>query len=257
MAAIDRAERGALITAAVLMAVFLAAIVYAAARLNISVPTCVTTLAPFKTGSLIDKGNQHYEVHVVAKMWAFDPAEIRLPPGSDVDIYLSALDVTHGMYVEHTNVNLMAVPGAVNAATVHFDKEGQYNVVCHEYCGAGHHFMMGKFIIAPGPASIAVASSGALGGAVSHGQQLFAQRACDSCHSVDGSPGLGPTMKGLFGSTVELADGSKRVADDAYLAESIREPDDVIVKGYDKTMPEEPISDEELKALVDYIKTLS
>ncbi len=257
MAVIDKAERLPLITAAVLMAVFLGAIVYAATRLNISVPTCVTNIAPFKTGSLLHKGNGHYEVHIVAKMWAFDPSEIRLPPGADVDIYLSALDVTHGMYIEHTNVNLMAVPGAVNAATVRFDKEGQYNVICHEYCGAGHHFMMAKFVIAPGPASIVAAAVGPPGGPVSRGQQLFAQRACDSCHSVDGSPGLGPTLKGLFGSTVELADGSKRVADDAYLTESIREPDDVIVKGYEKTMPEEPIGDDELKALVDYIKTLS
>ncbi len=257
MAAIDKAERVPLITAAVLMAVFFAVIVYAATRLNISVPTCVTNVAPFKTGSLLDKGNHHYEVHIVAKMWTFDPTEIHLPPGSDVDIYLSALDVTHGMYIEHTNVNLMAVPGAVNAASVRFDKEGQYNVICHEYCGAGHHFMMGKFVIAPGPASVVTAALGAPGTAGSRGQQLFTQRACDSCHTVDGSPGLGPTLKGLFGSTVELADGSKRVADDAYLAESIREPDDVIVKGYEKTMPEEPITDEDVRALVDYIKTLS
>ena len=118
----DRAEGTALVIAGVLMAVFFAALVYAAAGLNISLPTCVTDVAPFKQGKIIDKGNNHYEVHMVAKMWAFDPAVVRLPPGADVDVYLSALDVTHGMYIEHTNVNLMAVPGSVNAARVRFDK---------------------------------------------------------------------------------------------------------------------------------------
>src|SRR5512140_1560013 len=191
----DRSERGVLITAGLLMSLFLAALVYSATRLKISVPTCVTSVAPFKQGQLIDKGNQHYEVHMVAKMWAFDPSEIRLPPGSEVDLYLSALDVTHGMYIEHTNVNLMAVPGSVNAARVKFDNEGEYNVICHEYCGAGHHLMMGKFVIAPGAAAIPgrPPAPGAPGAAVSLGQQLFEEKGCNACHTTDGSPSIGPT----------------------------------------------------------------
>ncbi len=255
----DTAERTPLIIAVLLMAVFLATLVYAAVRLNISVPTCVTDVAPFQQGKLIDKGNQHYEVHLVAKMWAFDPPEVRLPPGSEVDIYLSALDVVHGMYIEHTNVNLMAVPGSVNAARVRFDREGQYDVICHEYCGAGHHLMMGKFVIAPGPAAIPAPPPrvGVAGGPTSLGQQLFEAKGCNACHSTDGSPGLGPTMKGLFGGTVELSDGSTRIADDHYLEEAIREPNEEIVKGYQPVMPEESLSRDEVRALVDYLKTLS
>ncbi len=249
----DRSEQVALVGAGLLMAVFLAALVYAATRLHILVPTCVTDVAPFSEGQIIDKGNQHYEVHVVAKMWAFDPPEIRLPPGSDVDIYLSAADVTHGMYIEHTNVNLMAVPGSVNAARVRFDDEGEYPVICHEYCGAGHHFMMGKFVIVRGAA---VASQEGKN-AAALGQQLFVQKGCSACHSTDGSASVGPTVKGIFGSTVVLADGSQRAADEAYLVEVIREPGKAILKDYPPVMPLVPLTDPEVQALVEYLESLS
>lgn len=253
----DTAERIPFIAAGALMAIFLAAVVYSATRLNISIPTCVTGIAPFTQGQLIDKGDQHYELHVVAKMWAFDPPEVRLPPGAEVDIYLSALDVTHGMYIEHTNVNLMAVPGAVNAARVKFDREGQYNIICHEYCGSGHHFMMGKFVIAPGVAMLVGRAPGTAAGAGSFGAQLFEQKGCNACHTTDGSASLGPTLKGLFGSTVELADGSKEFANDHYLSEAIREPNEEIVNGYQPIMPQQSLTDDEVRALVDYMKTLS
>ncbi len=255
----DTAERIPLVTAGLLMALFLAMMVYSAVRLNISIPTCVTNLRPFQQGQLIDKGNQQYEVHMVAKMWAFDPPEVRLPPGSEVDIYLSALDVIHGVYIEHTNVNLMAVPGSVNAARVRFDQQGQYNVICHEYCGTGHHFMMAKFVIAPGAATIPAPAPqlGIAGETMSRGQQLFEDKGCNACHTTDGSPGLGPTLKGVFGRRVELTDGSHRIADEHYLSEAIREPNEEIVKGYEPVMPEVPLSAEEVRALVDYLKTLS
>jgi cytochrome c oxidase subunit II len=248
---VDRTERTVLVAAAALMAVFFAALVYAATQLRMSVPTCVTDVAPFKEGRVIDKGNNHYEVHMVAKMWAFDPPEVRLPPGAEVDLYLSALDVTHGLYIEHTNVNLMAVPGSVNAARFRLDAEGEYRAICHEYCGSGHHFMMGKFIVSSAPAPQAVAATGA-----ALGQQLFEQMGCPACHSLDGSASVGPTMKGIFGRTVKLADGSTKVADEHYLDEAIREPGEEIVEGFPPAMPEQSASAAEVHALVEYLETL-
>lgn len=255
----DRAERAAVITAAALMCAFFAALVYAAAGLRIALPTCVTDVAPFKEGKIIDKGNNHYEVHMVARMWAFDPPEVRLPPGSDVDLYLSALDVTHGLYIEHTNVNLMAVPGSVNAARIHFDKEGAYDVICHEYCGIGHHNMMGKFVIAKG-ATVAAAAAPAAAGAMNAaqlGRTLFDSKGCAACHTVDGSAGVGPTMKGIFGHETEMEDGSRILFDDAHVAEEIREPGKHVVKGFPPVMPQLPLTDAEVNALVAYLKTLS
>jgi cytochrome c oxidase subunit 2 len=242
-----------------LMASFFGALVYSATGLGISLPTCVTAVVPFKKGEVIDKGDNRYEVHMVARMWAFDPPEVHLPPGADVDVYLSARDVIHGMYIEHTNVNLMGVPGTVNAARVRFDQEGEYPVICHEYCGVGHQNMMGKFVIARGAVPTPSAPPGGAppSSAAELGKKLFETRGCDACHSVDGSEGVGPTMKGLYGREVEMEDGSTEPADETHLEEDIRDPSKRIVKGFQPLMPELPLTDEEVKALVAYIKALS
>jgi cytochrome c oxidase subunit 2 len=64
------------------------------------------------------------------------------------------------------------------------------------------------------------------------GGKLYASLGCQGCHSLDGSQGTGPTFKGLFGSTVKLANGKSVKADTAYLIESIVLPDKQIVQGY-------------------------
>jgi cytochrome c oxidase subunit 2 len=76
-----------------------------------------------------------------------------------------------------------------------------------------------------------------------------------ACHSVDGSRGAGPTWQGLFGKTESLADGSSAQVDDAFLKNEIRNPQARIVKGYAPIMPKVEMTDEELDALVAYIKS--
>lgn len=154
----ERNERLVVIVSGMVMTLFLSALIYAASGLGIGVPTCVD-VTPFTEGKVIDKGNNHYEVHLVARMWAFDPSEIRLPTGAEVDLYVSALDVTHGVYLEGTDVNLMAVPGSVNAARLRFDEPGTHAVICHEYCGIGHQFMAGRFVIGEPPPAAALAGA--------------------------------------------------------------------------------------------------
>ena len=88
------------------------------------------------------------------------------------------------------------------------------------------------------------------------GEVLAGQRGCVACHSVTGRAGVGPTWKGLAGSTVALADGSQIVADEAYLARSIREPSAQIVKGFTTQMPQLGLADSDVVALVAYIESL-
>ena len=64
------------------------------------------------------------------------------------------------------------------------------------------------------------------------GTQLYRSDGCSACHSLSGSAGAGPTLKGLAGSSVALADGSTVTADDAYLTRSITDADAQVVKGY-------------------------
>ncbi len=143
----ERHERRILVVSGTLMGLFLVLLVYSALGLGQAVPTCVTDVQPFPQGKVERRGPQQFDVYMVARMWFFDPGEIRVPPGAEIALYVSALDVTHGVYIEGTNVNLMAVPGAVNYARFRLDREGEYRVFCHEYCGLGHQNMAGKIVV--------------------------------------------------------------------------------------------------------------
>jgi cytochrome c oxidase subunit II len=146
----DKSEQLALILSGLILVVFMGAIVYAAAAEDIDVPTCITDMDPFTTDTLFQTGEDTYEIHMVARMWAFQPSTIRLPAGSTVDLYVTSQDIIHGFKVERKNVNLMAVPGAINYIRITFNEPGEYLFACHEFCGAAHHTMAGRFIIEEG-----------------------------------------------------------------------------------------------------------
>ena len=91
------------------------------------------------------------------------------------------------------------------------------------------------------------------------GQGLYAALGCQSCHSLDGSKSSGPTFKGLAGSKVQLTNGQTVTADDAYLLESIVDPDKEIVKGYQpgvmsSVIKKGQVPEDQAKQLVDFIK---
>lgn len=94
------------------------------------------------------------------------------------------------------------------------------------------------------------------------GKKLFSDQACNSCHTVDGTTGVGPTLKGLYNKDVTLQDGKTVKADESYIKESITNPDAKIVKGYtagvmEAAVPQSLRNDQaKVDALVEYIKTL-
>src|SRR5471030_1031934 len=67
--------------------------------------------------------------------------------------------------------------------------------------------------------------------------RLLETKECMTCHSIDGSEGIGPTFKGIFGRTTKLTNGSTVAADEAYLRESIVKPEAKIVATFDDVMP--------------------
>ncbi len=143
----DRFEKFALMLSIVLVLIFFSATLIASSGFGIKVPTCITNVPPFKEPKVIKHSDKHYEIHYVAKMWVFEPMEVEIPVGSTVDIYLVSTDVQHGFDIVGKNVNLMAIPGTINYARVKFDEPGEYLIVCHEYCGIGHHAMRGKIVV--------------------------------------------------------------------------------------------------------------
>jgi cytochrome c oxidase subunit 2 len=90
---------------------------------------------------------------------------------------------------------------------------------------------------------------------VAQGQGLAQSLGCLACHSVDGSKGVGPSWQGLYGETVTFADGSTIKADEGYIKDSILNPSAKIVKGYAAVMPAFTPSEQELNALIAFIKS--
>lgn len=92
-------------------------------------------------------------------------------------------------------------------------------------------------------------------GDVEAGRALW-QAQCMACHTIDGADGLGPTWQGLWMAEVPLEDGSTVVADEAYIVESIREPNAKIHEGYMPVMPAFDLSDDEIADVIAFIQTL-
>ena len=100
-------------------------------------------------------------------------------------------------------------------------------------------------------------SEPALSAAGETGREVIRTNGCSACHGRSGQGGPGPAFTGLFGSTVELADGSTVVADADYLFESIREPSAKVVAGYGFPMPGNDLSDTEIESVITYIQELA
>lgn len=92
------------------------------------------------------------------------------------------------------------------------------------------------------------------------GESLAARNGCVSCHTITGAASVGPTWLGLFGKNETLADGSTVLVDEDYLRESIVDPNAKIVKGFAAgIMPptfRQSLSDDQIEAIIEYIKTL-
>ena len=216
------------------------------------VANCVSGMKPFEKGEVIQLSPTHYEIHYVARMWSYEPADVNIPPFSTVDIYLTSADVVHGFIVPGTNVNMMAVPGTVNYVRTRFVKPGVHPVYCHEYCGAGHQQMSGMIHVSYPAEHIeqSVAET------IPLGRRIMNEKGCIACHTVDGTGSTGPTFKGLYGSTVTLADGSTATANDKYLKESMLQPMAKVVKGFQPIMPTFQLTEDDIRNVTEYIKTL-
>jgi cytochrome c2 len=125
-----------------------------------------------------------------------------------------------------------------------------------------HHGRSHARTVSPSAAPAATTTTLATASPAAQGARLFAADSCSSCHSLDGTRGVGPTIKGLAGSKVVLSDGRTVTADDAYLARSITTPDAEIVKGYQKGIMSAAVASfglngkpQDVDALVAFIKS--
>lgn len=215
---------------------------------------------------------QAMEIKVTAQQftWTFEypdygvvSKELYLPEGKQAILKMQSRDVIHSFWVPEFRIKQDIVPGRTTEYRITPTLIGGYKVRCAELCGASHAYMLADIQVvsqADFDTWMAARQEEALAAANTpegRGEALVSQNGCLGCHTVDGSANQGPTWLGLYGSQVQLADGSVVTADDAFITESILQPQAKIVAGFETVqMPVYEFSEEQLADIIAYIGTL-
>jgi cytochrome c oxidase subunit II len=86
------------------------------------------------------------DIYLLGRMWNWTPI-LKLKKGAEYTLHLSSLDVNHGFALYPININFQVVPGYDYGLKVTPTEAGDFRIVCNEFCGIGHHLMLGKVIV--------------------------------------------------------------------------------------------------------------
>ena len=207
------------------------------------------------------------EVYVVAKQWMWkiehmegqrEINELHVPTGQNVKLILTSQDVIHSFFIPAFRIKQDVLPGRYTTLWFNATTPGTYHLFCAEYCGTSHSGMIGNIVVMEPQAYSQWMSGGPAAPLPEAGKQLFASLGCSTCHRFD-VQGRGPNLTAVYNKPVLLEDGRTVIADENYVRESILNPTAKIVNGFKPVMPtfQGIVSDEQLNALVAYIKSLS
>lgn len=209
------------------------------------------------------------EVHVFGRQWSWEFVyksgksagnEFFVPVNTPVKLLMTSKDVLHSFYVPSMRIKQDVVPGRYTALTFTADKLGDFHVFCTEYCGTSHSGMLATMkVVTQADYDKWIQENEEGMTLAERGQKYYSDKGCVACHSVDGSPKVGPSWKGIFGKEHEMDDGSKVKVDENYLRESILYSNAKTVKGFGKgVMPsyQGQLSEDQVNAMIEFIKSL-
>jgi cytochrome c oxidase subunit 2 len=209
------------------------------------------------------------EVYVVGKQWMWklqhatgqrEINELHIPVGRKIKLTMTTEDVLHDFSIPAFRTKGDVVPGRYTFLWFEPTKVGKYRLFCQEYCGLNHSGMGGYIYVmeqrdfdnwlSGNTANLTPAEAG---------KDLFVNKlGCASCHGAGGEGGRGASLAGIFGKPQKMVGGQSIVADEAYIRESILNPQAQIVEGYQPIMPtfKGQVTEDQLVQLVAYIKSL-
>ncbi len=86
------------------------------------------------------------DIYMLGRLWQWWPI-LELEKDKTYRLHLSSMDWNHGFSLQPVNINLQVVPGYEMVLNITPDTSGEFGVVCNEYCGIGHHSMLGRIYV--------------------------------------------------------------------------------------------------------------
>lgn len=211
------------------------------------------------------------EINVTARKWAWDfeykngkktTGELVVPVDEPVKLIMTSKDVIHSFFIPVMRTKQDVIPQRYTQLWFKPIKTGDFQVFCTEYCGNEHSAMRARLKVLPKAEyerwvndfseekKLASMKPSDLG------KELYVKKQCVTCHTLDGSPRVGPSWLKLFGTKHKAADGSDISVDENYIRTSILNPAAYVVPGFPNAMPsyEGQLSDDEIHGLIEFIK---
>jgi cytochrome c oxidase subunit 2 len=185
--------------------------------------------------------------------------ELHVPVGRKIKLIMTAEDTIHDFFVPAFRMKADVLPGRYTTQWFEATTPGTYHLFCAEYCGMNHSGMIGSIVVMqPSEFDSWLSGNVAQQSPAVAGQQLFQSLGCVSCHGANGEGGRGPALVGLFGRKVFLTNGQTVIADEAYVRESIENPQAKLVSGFGPIMPtfQGQVTPEQLIQIMSFIKSL-
>ncbi|MDO8348897.1 MAG: cytochrome c oxidase subunit II, partial [Planctomycetota bacterium] len=230
----------------------------------------------------VPQGARQYKASAKQWNWTFSypnsPAqsygELWLEVDKPAAFLLESTDVLHAFFMPSQRIKRDIVPGRYQTVWCQPTVLGEFHLFCAEYCGDDHSKMYAKVHVVTAeeyakkpwdvwkdatPAEAAASAA------------LLYKALCQSCHSVDGSPLVGPSWKGLFvkdasgaivgGQREVLVGGVKQTVtvDEAYITESLKKPEAKKAVGFEKNSMTafDNLPENKIKGIVEYMKSLA
>jgi cytochrome c oxidase subunit 2 len=207
------------------------------------------------------------EINVVGRQWMWKAQhaegqseinELHVPRGRAVKLTMTSEDVIHDFFVPAFRVKMDVLPGRYTSVWFEPTRAGEYRLFCSQYCGTQHSGMLGRVVVmepadyqkwlGEGATEISLADAG---------EELFQRLGCGICHKT-ADTGRGPALAGLFGKSVKLEGGGTAIVDEAYIRESILEPNAKIAAGFAPVMPtfKGLVNEDGILQIIGYLKSL-
>jgi len=207
-------------------------------------------------------------IYIVGKQWMWKAEHpggqheinaLHVPTGQPIQLTMISQDVFHSFSIPEFRIKREVIPGRYSTVWFQATTPGEYHLFCTQYCGTNHSVMIGTItVLSPSDYKKWTEESTSGMSLAQNGERLFASMGCNACHSGNAAA-RGPNLAAVYGSKLQLTNGSSVLVNEAYLRDAILNPSQHVTAGYAPIMPtyQGQISEDGLIDIVEYLKTLN